>query len=121
MDEGILLAFQTEPTAHKDVFPVGQPFKSLYAIHALQEYLLSQFHQARSEVDESSQVTITTYSDALRRALSLTVAAISDHEVIGRGCSADLQVFLSVKLVETLVKVLTGTPLLLFPALTESH
>ncbi len=46
------------------------------------------------------------YADALARGLSLTIAVISDYEVIRRCASQDLQIFLSTTLVESLVQTL---------------
>lgn len=39
--ERLLRDFDTD-TPHSEIFPLGQPFKSLYAIHALKEYIISQ-------------------------------------------------------------------------------
>lgn len=39
----VLLAnFESEDVSYKEVFPLGRPFKSLYAIYALREYIRTQ-------------------------------------------------------------------------------
>ena len=38
----LLRDFDSDTVSHSEIFPLGQPFKSQYAIHALQEYIISQ-------------------------------------------------------------------------------
>ena len=110
MDDNVLKALQTGSVSHKEIFPLGQPFRSLYAIHALREYLSSRRRLTtplqRLANQDAAQTATNEYADALARALSLTIAAICDHEVIQRCASQDLQVFLSTTLVDSLVHVL---------------
>jgi ubiquitin carboxyl-terminal hydrolase 34 len=44
--ERLLADFDTD-TPHAEIFPLGQPFKSLYAIHALKEYIVGQTQKVR--------------------------------------------------------------------------
>lgn len=45
--EQLLRDFDTD-TPHSDIFPLGQPYKSLYAIHALKEYIVCQTQKVSS-------------------------------------------------------------------------
>jgi ubiquitin carboxyl-terminal hydrolase 34 len=45
--ERLLRDFDTD-TPHSEIFPLGQPFKSLYAIHALKEYIVGQTQKVNS-------------------------------------------------------------------------
>jgi ubiquitin carboxyl-terminal hydrolase 34 len=45
--ERLLRDFDTD-TLHSEIFPLGQPFKSLYAIHALKEYIVGQTQKVSS-------------------------------------------------------------------------
>ncbi|KAJ9131667.1 Ubiquitin carboxyl-terminal hydrolase 34 [Pleurostoma richardsiae] len=111
IDDRIILAFRSGSTSYKDVFPLGQPFKSLYAIQALQECLTSRrrsaaatpVHDAESE---DGRPAVSTSDDMLRNVAPLVVAAISDPEVVGHCSTEELQVLLSMKLVETLLLIL---------------
>ena len=38
----VLNDFASKTTSHSEIFPVGQPFKSLYAIYALRECITTQ-------------------------------------------------------------------------------
>ncbi len=110
VDDHVLKAFQSDSVSHREIFPLGQPFKSLYAIHALREYLSSRRRSTtpiQRQVDQDAiQIAIKEYSKALTRGMSLTIAAISDYEVIRRCASQELQIFLSTTLVESLVQTL---------------
>ena len=37
-------------TSHSEIFPLAQPFKSLYAIHALKEYIVGQTQKVGKKV-----------------------------------------------------------------------
>jgi ubiquitin carboxyl-terminal hydrolase 34 len=108
----VLRAFQADAISHKEIFPLGHPFKCLYAIYALREYLSSRRHVSNPEQIKEDQESgparnaTTSYSEALARAMSLTVAAICDHEVIHRCASQELQIFLSTTLVNSLLEIL---------------
>ncbi|KAI1096295.1 hypothetical protein F5B19DRAFT_140898 [Rostrohypoxylon terebratum] len=114
-DDSILTAFENPATSYRDVFPLGQPFKSLYALHALREYLStrqlkSNVMQVSSPVGESQVDTANDRQDALVRALSLITAAICDHEAVEQSSSEGLQLKLSLELVDNFVQLLKETP-----------
>lgn len=86
----------------QEVFPTGQPLKSLYALYAIQEYLNTQASLAKSECDEG------LYERALLRALDLIVCAICDREVVNKGSGAELKIVLALRFVELLLAILRG-------------
>ncbi|KAI1417598.1 hypothetical protein F5Y13DRAFT_201180, partial [Hypoxylon sp. FL1857] len=110
-DDSILTAFENPETSYRDVFPLGQPFKSLYALHALREYLSTR--RLKNNVMHGSSLnceiqekTTNDQQDALARAISLIVAAICDPEVVERGSSEALRLKLSLELVDNFVQLL---------------
>lgn len=102
VDERILCALESETTTYQDVFPVGHPLKSLYALHAIRDYLNSQ-----SAVSKLQQERIL-YDGALRRVTRLVVLAISDRAVIDHSVGAELKAILATRLVEQLLANLRG-------------
>ncbi|KAI1484153.1 hypothetical protein F4774DRAFT_405354 [Daldinia eschscholtzii] len=110
-DDSILTAFEDPATSYRDVFPLGQPFKSLYALHALREYLStrrlkSSVMQVSSQDCEAHLKSTNDHQDASARAMSLVIAAICDSEVVERGSSEALQLKLSLELVESFIHLL---------------
>ncbi|KAI0131697.1 hypothetical protein F4776DRAFT_655185 [Hypoxylon sp. NC0597] len=110
-DDSILTAFEDTATSYRDVFPIGQPFKSLYALHALREYLSTRQLKSNAMQGSSQDCAIQEKStndqqDALARAISLIVAAICDPEVAERGSSEALRLKLSLELVDNFVQLL---------------
>ncbi|KAF5643612.1 DFFRY protein [Fusarium sp. NRRL 52700] len=89
-------------TASQDIFPSGQPFKSLYAVHALVEYaetlLPSQLIGHLDDVTTGSGSHPVTLPEALKTPISFIVQAISDEEIF-EGAS----VILRLKLASTLL------------------
>ncbi|KAF5661658.1 hypothetical protein FHETE_8306 [Fusarium heterosporum] len=69
--------------SYDDIFPRGQPFKSLYAIHALIEYTGPHPHgvEGLNIVPSTSESGFAQYSKALETAVSFVVQAISDENV----------------------------------------
>ncbi|KAI1074724.1 hypothetical protein F5B20DRAFT_429744 [Whalleya microplaca] len=113
-DDSILAVFDDSSASYKDIFPLGQPFKSLYAIHALREYLStrrlkSSVMQTSSLDVESQQQTSDDQREALVRAMSLIVAAICDPDVVGQCSSEAMQIQLSLQLVDGFVQLLKET------------
>ncbi|KAI0386269.1 hypothetical protein F5Y04DRAFT_243745 [Hypomontagnella monticulosa] len=113
-DDSILTAFEDPVTSYRDIFPLGQPFKSLYALHALREYLStrrlrSNVMQVSIQDHESQEKTTIDQQAALTRAMSLIVSAICDSEIVERGSSESLQLQLSLELVDTYVQLLRDT------------
>ena len=80
----MLTSFDTLNPSYKDIFVFGHPFKSLYAVHVLTDYLESKKRPYLMEQRSSNlnPVTMEEYTKAGLRALSLVVAAFSDPEVI---------------------------------------
>ncbi|KAI4860782.1 hypothetical protein F4820DRAFT_95596 [Hypoxylon rubiginosum] len=113
-DDSILTAFENPETSYRDIFPYGQPFKSLYALHALREYLntrrlRSNVMQISSQDSEVQVKTTNDQQDALTRAVSLIVGAICDPEVVERGSSEALALNLSLELVDNFIQLVKET------------
>lgn len=109
-DGYVLSLFDTPATSYKDVFLAGRPFKSLYAIHALTDYIESVWRAALAgDATPSSERTSvqTSYEEALRRSLHLVVQALSDPGVLG-GATARLQMRVASSLMQTFVKLVQG-------------
>lgn len=105
-DEKVLEAINNTSLSYISTFPPGQPFKSLYAVHALHEYFGSwRPSSAASAVDE--QARSGPRASFLIRATSLVVLAISDPRVIE--CpTQELQIELGSALVQLFVSLLRG-------------
>jgi len=110
----LLEDFDSETSPYLDVFPLGQPFKSLYAIHALRQYVVGSSQQV-----SLCQYRISTRSlifskgsvneSVLARATKLIVAAISDKDVLGQCASDDLRDCLALHFIDCLVQFLKGS------------
>ncbi|KAI1854859.1 hypothetical protein JX266_000977 [Neoarthrinium moseri] len=110
-DESIMEAFENADTSYLKVFPLGEPFKCLYTVHALREYLStrrlkSQVMQTNLQSAETRQKTVSDQEAVLLKAMSLLVAAICDPNVVDHCTSASLQVTLSFHLVDNLLQLL---------------
>lgn len=119
-DENIIRAIRTVDVPYTELFPIGQALKSLYAVHALGQCLSSQREQkpsistgADGEVAGSGGGS-WEYPAALSRGMSLTVAAITDQDVLSQCPSADLQILLGSALVRRFVEIVKD------PTLPES-
>ncbi|EWZ34942.1 hypothetical protein FOZG_12739 [Fusarium oxysporum Fo47] len=92
----------SETTSSKDIFPSGQPFKSLYAVHALIEYaetlLPSQLISHLNDATAGSGPDPVILPEALKTPISFIVQAISDEDIFN-GAS----VLLRLKLASTLL------------------
>lgn len=102
VDDRILATIEQETPNYHHVFPVDQPLKSLYAVHAIQEYLGIQFSLAKSNNEHRP------YNNSLARALRLVVWAISNPQVADTNCSEELRIRLATGLVEQLLSILKG-------------
>ncbi|CAI4218916.1 unnamed protein product [Parascedosporium putredinis] len=107
-DSHRLEVLDSNSTSYLEVFPLGQPFKCLYALYALVEYTdaarrRNNIALPSFEGDGSSN----GYKEAMERALKLTFAAISDPNVIERCPSGHLKSQLSLQLMTCLVDLLT--------------
>ena len=95
------------------MFPLGQHFKSLYAVHTLREYVALHRRTAASSQPENHQeghANASSYpcTAVLTRAMVLVVSAISDPDVIGQCSSQRWQIELSSSLVECFLYILEG-------------
>ena len=89
----LLTAFENDSTTCIDIFPLGHPFKCLYAIHALREHLATRSREGL--------INATTLS----KSVSLIVSAITTREVLD-SCVDDLRNLLALHLTECLTKLL---------------
>ncbi|KAG0647567.1 Ubiquitin-specific-processing protease 34 [Hyphodiscus hymeniophilus] len=91
----------SESTSYAEIFPSGQPFKSLYAIYALRECVNSQ------------SLKRSLGNEFLTRAVSLIIAAISDPDVINRCPNEELRDCLALQFIDCFVNFLNlkGNPL----------
>ncbi|KIL84780.1 hypothetical protein FAVG1_12008 [Fusarium avenaceum] len=82
-DGHILKLIDNESASYNDIFPCGQPFKSLYAVHALVEYTEPPLPDGDDSnvLPSSSESEFVQYSKALKTAISFVVQAISDENV----------------------------------------
>ncbi|GAB1320503.1 USP domain-containing protein [Madurella fahalii] len=109
-DEGVLESIDSPSLSYLETFPLGQPFKSLYAVHALHEYLDSQRRTSTISVvdkqDDEADWWPSQRAASLVRAMSLVVPAVSDPQVAAQCPSHELQIELASALVELLVSLL---------------
>ncbi|KAK3295943.1 uncharacterized protein B0H64DRAFT_417531 [Chaetomium fimeti] len=98
-DKKLLGAISDPSVSYLDIFPVGQPFKSLYAVDALQEYLGSW--RPKAAVVGGLTPTDDDYGPRLvssARAMSLVVPAISDPHLVAQCPNQELQIELGPEL-----------------------
>ncbi|KAI1818721.1 hypothetical protein GGS20DRAFT_526616 [Poronia punctata] len=122
-----LRAFENVDTSPRDIFPLGQPFKSLYAIHALREYLntrrlKSSVMHSSAQGTGSSGPSSADRHDAVTKALSLLIAGICDSAVVDQCPNWDIRLRLALELVDYFVQLLKETtePTKLSPLLTPA-
>ncbi|KAL3953540.1 hypothetical protein ACCO45_011496 [Purpureocillium lilacinum] len=111
-DGYIMSQFDSDSTSsYKELFLPGQPFKSLYAIHALTEYVESARRTtSEASLAQSPEETATSngQDEVLHRALRLIVQALSDPDVLA-GTSTSLKMRVASALMQTFVKLTQGT------------
>ena len=97
----------SESVSYLEIFPLGQPFKCLYAIHAIGEYTdgAGRQHSALN-VDEVPRSDM--YKKAVKRAMTLVLEAIGDPNVIDGCPEGHLRSRLSLQLMSSLVRYLIG-------------
>ncbi|KAH6890396.1 hypothetical protein B0T10DRAFT_317763 [Thelonectria olida] len=106
----ILESINADGASYRDVFPPGQPYKSIYAVHAILEYTEAAF-QGRIAVDDNnsdddrSPAQRISHSQAMKTSISLIVQALSDEEVLDRA-SRGLRLTLTKEWVQTLVRLI---------------
>ncbi|KAI0969306.1 hypothetical protein F4678DRAFT_439977 [Xylaria arbuscula] len=125
-DSSVMAAIESSSASPRDVFPLGQPFKSLYTIHALREYLHTRrlkstmLHASSHEATVQQQST-NDQQDAIAKAISLIVAAICDPPIIDQCTNEDMRLQLGLELIDTFGQLLKETikPYLLGQLLTS--
>ena len=88
-------SFESNVSSYKDVFPPDQPFRCLYAIHALFEYKqLAGRSMHSDEIVPKSSISLTkTYAEARLQTVSRLVEAILDPEGVSNSfAKLDIQV-----------------------------
>ena len=80
-------SFQNPETSYTDIFPPNQPFRSLYAVHALTEYkTLCRDPKVPSGDTSGPQLfAVSPYDEARRRVIKFIVQAILDANVYSHG------------------------------------
>ncbi|KAF9765197.1 hypothetical protein IL306_002570 [Fusarium sp. DS 682] len=90
IDGHFLKLINSGTASYKDIFPSGQPFKSLYAVHALIEYAEGLLPSHFINPDDPDDAISGSVSDtivlpkALRTSMSFVVQAISDEDISTR-------------------------------------
>ncbi|KAL7823498.1 hypothetical protein V8C26DRAFT_386717 [Trichoderma gracile] len=109
VDGHIIDLLESQSTVYTDLFPPGQPYKTLYAIGALSKYL-EPIRSRRSTDDEVggdvhgfSQIS---NEEVLKSSLSLVVQAISDEQFLHQ-VSPRLSIQLMGALMQTFVTLLS--------------
>ncbi|KAF9874053.1 ubiquitin carboxyl-terminal hydrolase [Colletotrichum karsti] len=91
-DAHMLAAFDSPDTSYRQIFPLGQPFKCLYALYAMREYMDSagrRLKEASSTPATRDDAAVDAYLEALVRVRRLVVSAISDPELI-ESCASEM-------------------------------
>jgi len=107
-DELVLDLFHSPSSSYKEIFPAGQPFKSLYALYALRVFLNSTRRNNDGDVLLSGDASFLDLQSALKRAMKLIVDALSDDDVVERTASKDIEVMLFLQLIEFYQELLKG-------------
>ncbi|PKS12676.1 hypothetical protein jhhlp_000884 [Lomentospora prolificans] len=107
-DSHILEVLDSNSTPYLELFPLGQPFKCLYAIYALVEYTDAARRRRKTSLPSfEGDGTSNPYKEAMERVLMLIFAAISDPDVIDKCPTGHLKSQLSLQLMNCLVDLLT--------------
>lgn len=112
-DGSIIDLFESPTATHTDIFPPRQPYKSLYVIRALTEYIESiRLIESSDETGiKALSFSQSSYEEALRKSYSLVVLAISNESFLDQITPA-LQIELMEALMATFVRLLQNTWLL---------
>ncbi|KAH8910198.1 hypothetical protein BR93DRAFT_464602 [Coniochaeta sp. PMI_546] len=119
-EQNIVQAIKTVDVPYTELFPICEPFKSLYAVYALRQYLYSRREQKLSTQMATDWKIVRPggergeYSAALSRGMSLIVAAITDEDVLSQCSSPELRISLGSALVQCFVDIIKD------PSLPES-
>lgn len=101
--------FESEKTSHRDLFLPGQPYRSLYAIHALLEYTETArlMGSAGNLGISTGAIPNTVYNKALITALRFIGLAISDAGILEK-TPKFLQMQILSSLMRTFVEFIRG-------------
>jgi hypothetical protein len=104
-----MLQFDFEQGDHSEIFMRGQAFKTLYVIHALNDYVeASQRSASSASYDGDAAVTLPiSHQQALQSGLCLVVKAIGDPEMLDK-FPASHQIRIAGAFVQAFVKLFTG-------------
>lgn len=109
VDEKALEVIDDPSRSYLDLFPLGQPFKSLYAIYALQQYLKAPRKSgAVGNTDLTANETVQSRADGIIRVMSVLVPAISDPQVCGLCPTRELQIELGSAMMKLLLLLVKG-------------
>ncbi|KAG6039646.1 hypothetical protein E4U41_002343 [Claviceps citrina] len=98
--------FESDNASYLNIFLKGHPFKTLYAIHAIRDYVEAaqyQRKQVRPDAEGASE-RLASFQQALERCLRLVVDAIADPEIL-EGISSVLQLRIVGALVQVYVRL----------------
>ena len=105
-------AIRDESISYLKIVPIGQPLKSLYGLHAIQDFLRSSRASTATlegtAAGEHANGVADAHSTSSARAMSIIAAAILDPQVVEQCPSRDLQVELSAYLIQGLASLLGG-------------
>jgi ubiquitin carboxyl-terminal hydrolase 34 len=109
-DGHIIDLFESQTATHADIFPPRQPYKSLYVVRALAEYIESiRLIESNDEAGKKSlRFSQIPYEEALRTSYSLIVPAISNESFLDQINSA-LQIELMEAVMQTFVRLLQNS------------
>jgi ubiquitin carboxyl-terminal hydrolase 34 len=112
-DEHVLGLFQSDSSSYKDIFPAGEPFKSLYALYSLRVFLDGAQHHQDEDTLLSGDVLSVEVQSALKRAMKLIVDVLSDDEIVDRNVSKEIEVTLFLQLLEMYQELIKGACVLI--------
>ncbi|KAG6007950.1 hypothetical protein E4U21_005311 [Claviceps maximensis] len=94
--------FESDNASHLDIFLKGHPFKTLYAIHAIGDYVEAAHYQRQQVHPDMEGVSkrFGSFERALEKSLRLVVDAIADPELLD-----DVSLALRLRIVGSLVQI----------------
>ncbi|KAJ3461759.1 hypothetical protein MRS44_010312 [Fusarium solani] len=111
-DGHLLKSIDSNTTSYQQIFPPRQPYKSLYAVHTLLEYIEAAFHGRIDNEDPKDDPTdpgqSSTYTKALKTGISFATQAISDKNVFDQA-SVSLRLKLTGTLIHAFRRLLDNT------------
>jgi ubiquitin carboxyl-terminal hydrolase 34 len=102
----IMELFENDDASFQDVFPRGEVFKALYAIHALREYISAARHANANGDGTALSFTSSSYEDAVKKSLSLVTQAIADDTMFEDQVSNATQMHLITSLMQVFLNLL---------------